>query len=54
MAIFGPETPSGRPRALERSSRPEGGLEVLEGLKMAMSPRTEEYKLHSYTFEHTF
>ena len=43
-----------RPRDVERSSRPEGGLEVPEGLKMARSPRAEVYKSHSYTFEHTF
>ena len=35
------------PRAEERSSKPEGSLEVLEGPKMAMSPRAKEYKSHS-------
>ena len=49
-----PRALPGRPRDVERSSRPEGGLEVPEGLKMARSPRAEVYKSHSYTFEHTF
>ena len=36
-----PRALPGRPRAVERSSRPEGGLEVPEGQKMARCPRDE-------------
>ena len=42
------------PRAVERSSRPEGSLEVPEGLKMARSPRAEVYKYHFYPLSTLF
>ena len=36
--FFAPRALPSRPRAVERSSRPEGGLEVPEGQKMSHVP----------------